>query len=367
MRNRIYISIIAAALLSAQVTAQTAKTFISPLEATKIEGSGSNSFPYSSTTVRRYMQIHSDLPTGAMSIKSIGYRISQSTVNFTGTRTLDMEMWMGRTVDHDKCSFLMDDNWLTNSKTLVVKRKKINFGPAGQGVSPGPNPFVAGLTIPLDAPYTYVSIASFGWMVAMHGNVANGTVPILDVHKAVSVNGSASSSGGGCVATGRASPMSQIASITDMGGALLMRFGANNAPTSAASWLMLGSKNPALTIPGLCGKLQTNLLAVLPIGTSETTGKLNDAYTNAAPGVLVLPNSIPGATLYSQIFSLDPGQKGFWKLAVSDGMKVAIPTSGTKGVRVTRLFNNINGVTEKRSSYFGTSTVGYGLVIQLTY
>ncbi len=343
---------------------------VSPVVAATNEGSGSNAFPFSSSVQRRYMQIHSDMPLQAMQIKAIGFRNTASASTYTGSRQLDIELFMGRTRAWNECSFIYDQNWLQNSKMQVVTRKTITFG-AGAAASPGPSPFDPSLEIKLDAPYVYIGAAgSLGWELHMHSNVATGTNGSIDVDICSFAPGSDSPTTTACTAGGQSTPMAHTVEISDRSGTLLMLFSARYCPANAPSLLIIGTQNLNVPIPGLCANLATDLLLVFPFGTSDANGDLHRIgttyYFGAAGGVIAVPN--PGAgTIYSQILSFDATQPGL-PFAASNGLALTIPQSDTsKKVEVTRLFNNSGGVTEPMSAVFDTSSMGYGLVTRFTY
>ncbi|MAE77494.1 MAG: hypothetical protein CMJ85_11575 [Planctomycetes bacterium] len=353
--------------LAAPLSAQ-AKYAVSPVIATNNEGTSANAFPFTSTVQRRYMQVHSDLPNGAVRISAIGFRITATTIKPAGYRTLDMEMFMGRSRTWNTCSFYFDQNYLA-PKTKVIKRKTFNFGP-GIGASPGPSPFVTALELKLDAPYVRIPTFSVAWEIHMHSNVSGGSIGTIDADKANIVLGADSPYGTGCTATGRTAPVRHTVEIADIAGTLLLMFSASQCPANAPGILVLGTKKLDLKIPGLCTNLYTDLFLVTPIGIANANGDLNRDgtrwYYNAAGGAWLLP-SIGAVTLYSQIMVFDAGQSGI-KLAGSNGAMLTLPTSNTaKSVPVTRLFNNSGGVTEKMSALFTTSSVGYCLPTRFTY
>ncbi len=117
-------------LLAAQssLVAQT-KAYGSPPTATNKEGNTWNVFPFMSQTKRRYMQIHSDLPMTPMNIRAIGFRLEQTSATYTGVRSLELELFMGQSRSYDACSFYYDQNWYPNTRTQVIKRKKVKCLP----------------------------------------------------------------------------------------------------------------------------------------------------------------------------------------------------------------------------------------------
>ena len=65
------------------------------MSCTSAEGDSSNTFPFVTATPRRYMQIHADLGAGPLVITKLTFRVGASTLVFPGTRTHDMELYMG--------------------------------------------------------------------------------------------------------------------------------------------------------------------------------------------------------------------------------------------------------------------------------
>ncbi|MCA8971471.1 MAG: hypothetical protein KDC95_16890 [Planctomycetes bacterium] len=343
---------------------------VSPVGAATTEGSGSNAFPFSSSVQRRYQQIHSDMPTVPMKITAIGFRNSASTSVYTGSKQLDIELFMGNTRAWNQCSFYFDNNWLLSSKTQVVARKTITFG-AGAAASPGPSPFDPSLEIKLDAPYLYIPPnGSLGWELLMHGYVATGTNGSMDVDVGSLTAGADTPYGNGCVAGGQTLPMAHTVEIEDAFGTLMMMFSARYCPANAPALLVIGTQQLDIPVAGLCTNIYTNLVVALPFGVADATGDLHRQsttyYYGAANGTILAPN--PGAgTLYSQVYCLDLSQTGI-PFAASNGIASAIPASDTsKKVEVTRLFNNSGGVTEPMSAVFTTSSIGYGIVTRFTY
>ena len=125
------------------------------MSCTSAEGDSSNTFPFVTATPRRYMQIHADLGAGPLVITKLTFRVGASTLVFPGTRTHDMELYMGEALPTAVAlpSLTFDANYAT-PKTLVLPRQFVTFGPTGQSISPGPNPFHPTLEIALTTPFT---------------------------------------------------------------------------------------------------------------------------------------------------------------------------------------------------------------------
>ena len=156
-------------LLSAAAFAQN--TVVSPVATATVEGNSNNAFPWNSSTVRRYTQIHSDLTgTPRNSTKLAVRQNAGTTTNYTGTWACDLEMYMGDSVDWDRAGWVFANNYL-GPRTAVFARRVINLGPMGQNATTGPLPFT--VDIPLDAPHAYVGVRSLLWEALIHANTLN--------------------------------------------------------------------------------------------------------------------------------------------------------------------------------------------------
>lgn len=350
--------------LALGLPAQT-KTLVSPIGLDLVEGSGGNSFPWGSTTIRRYLQIHSDVKGTPMLVSMLSWRMNGgNTTLYTGTRVLDVELFMGNCVEFNRPSFRMDNNYI-GPRAGVMARKVVNFGPQGQNATPGPAPF-QGMDLPLDTPFPYAGAFSLIWEALVYSNAAGtGTFNTsTDVNACVSKSGSSSTVGAGCIASGQTSAMALSASLADMGGDLVLGFSAARGPAGAPVILALGVANPDLPYPGLCSNLNTDLVVVAVVGTTDAAGALA-----AGPGTaFVAPNSFPGAVLYAQLHAPDAGSAFPLPVVNSNGLKITIPGSDlTRQPKVARIFNNAGGITATDAVFFATSTVGYGLITRFTY
>jgi hypothetical protein len=334
---------------------------VSPVTATTTSGSSNNVFPFANSTVRRYLQVHSDIGGSAKVLSKLSFRLPATATNYTGTMAIDMEMFMGNTVSWDRVSFLIDSNYVT-PRTQVVARKIVNMGPQGQGVTPGPNPF-ANMDVVLDTPFTYVGVQSLGWEAVVYANTIVGSVSGFDTDNGVISTSTPIQFGIGCIATGRSAAMLHSPSLADVGGGLAIGFSLSNGPSAAQTVLAVGSTDPNLPLFGLCSNLRTNLLLVVQMGMTDASGVL------AATGQrgLVVPNFGPG-TLFTQMHAMDPGRADLIPICNSDGKGLAIPAPNKlKVVKVSRIFNSVGGTTATEAAFFNTSSVGYGLVTQFSY
>ena len=356
------------AFVPGTLPAQT-QTAVAPITVGSGDGSSSNSFPWNSAVVRRYLQVHSDVQ-GFKMIKQLAWRRDgAATTSATATRTVDVELYMGDSVEWDKASLVISNNYV-GPRTQVLPRQLVNFGPL---LTPG-NPAAFEMAIPLASSFLYVGTTSLAWEAVVYSNTLNtGSWPLSDVQAASMVTTPAPVTNGiGCVATGRSTAMSLTASHADSAG--VYHFGAYvlNAPASQPILLALGASSPNMTFPGLCGTIYTDALVVLYGALSDSSGRLanTDEATNfAAPSLAFsAKNTFPGANLYLQALAIDPGSTMAIPLACSNGVILTVPTPDTtRPAFVSRIFNNSSGTAATQAVYFPTSSIGHGLVTEFTY
>lgn len=352
-----------AALLLPALSAQG--TIVSPVGAATVEGSSSSGVPFNTTGARRMLQVHGDLGTTPRAFTKLAFRMNAGTTNYTGTRTLDMELFMGPSVGPAAISFFFANNFI-GTPTTAIARRTINFGPQGQAVTPGPNPFTSAMDLPLDAPFAYAGTGPIAWDYLQYANTVAGTFSSLDGDLGSNTSTTSTITGTGCTCTGRTSAMTHGVSLIDVGGKLAINFTVTGGPGTAPVVLALGATNPNTPFPGLCSNLYTDLLFQLPIGTTSAAGAITSAEAGAA--TLVLQNNFAGATLFSQTHGLDTGRVNELPLCNSNGRTFTIPTPNlTKVVDVSRIYNNSTTATPIEGQFISTFTVGFGLVTEFTH
>lgn len=341
------------ALLAAQ------NTVVSPVAAATT-GGGGNSYPWSQGPMH-YMQVHSDIKNQFRLINQIGFRMSPGTSTYTGTRAIDLELFMGDTVDYDAVQTTFTANY-TGTPQLVVTRKIVNMGPQGTQAQPI-SPF-AGMDIPFDTPFPYLGTKSLGWEVRIYSNTLTGTFSSSDALSSSNQAATVSTTGAGCTASGKTSPMTMTASLTQTCYHLTTIFGLTNGPNSAVTVLALGTTNPNQSFPGLCGPLYTDLAAILNVGTTDATGAIP---RGGSASFYFKTNPAPGATVYAQAHSLDVGSSQKIPVANSNGTTLILPTLVPANVmEVTRLYLAGNPTGAVASiDYYGV--IGYGLATQFRY
>jgi len=355
-------SLRALALLAATVSvAAQSSTVVSPISTATVEGDANNAFPWNSTTVRRYTQIHSDLQGVARNISQLSFRQNAgNTTNYTGTRAVDLEMFMADSVDWNRATFVFAQNY-AGTPTNVLARRIVNIGPLGQNSTTGPLPFT--VFVPLDAPWPYAGTRSFLWEALVYANPVSGTFNQIDAESGSSASGTSTITGSGCMATGRTTAMTHTLTTVDRAGTLVIFPTVSNGPSSAPSLLTLGLSNPNLPYPGLCTNLHTDLVALIDLGPTSATG----SFSGDTGFGFVMPNvGLAGAVITSQVVSVDTGQTGL-PLALSNGRSTVLPSPNTTDVvRVTRIYNNSTGTASLLAAPI-TSAHSYGVVVEFTY
>ena len=334
-------------------------THVSPVQAATVGTGSSNSFPFNSTTVRRYLQLHGDLGAGAKIINKLAWRQICGTGAGGGARTMVLDLYVGTGRPVRNTQFNFDANY-TSPKTQVLTMQTVNWGPVGpQSPCPTPSPFETAMSLPISPAFVFVGTGtnSFIWEVAVHSNTG-GSIP-TQLYATTNVAGTSSITAPGC------GTMAHGATLYDHGGILSMNFTVSAGPPSAPSVLALGATNPALNVPGLCAPLLTDMALVLPIGVLSATGTITTAQ--AEQSTFVLSNILNGGTLFSQVHSLDMASTFPIPVASSNGRSTLAPAAGTNPGLIARVLNSAGGVTATSGIYFATSSVGYGLVTEITY
>jgi hypothetical protein len=340
-------------------------TVVSPVGFGALEGDSNNVFPFGQATPRRYMQIHADLGPTPLVITKLTFRVNASSTNFAATRTLDLEMYMGEALPAAQAtpSFTFDANY-AGPKTTVLPRTFVTFGPTGQAVTPGPNPFNGTLEIPLATPYVYTGTAPLIWEVAYFGQTGTGTMSSYDADASSSLTATSTITGVGCAPSTSTTPMTHTFTVNDTGGTLLMNGTITGGPANQLALMAIGFSNPNVPVPDLCANLYTDAALIQALGLTTATG----TFTADTPtGLLVLNNSAVGLPIHTQAFVFDAGSTSALPLCASNGRSALVPAPATAQVNaVTRLWNTVGGTTAT-IAFFTPSTVGYGLITQFSH
>jgi hypothetical protein len=240
-----------------------------------------------------------------------------------------------------------------------MAQKIINMGPQGQGGFPSP---FMGMDVMLDQVFVYVPGRSLIWEAVIYNNPTVTGFGAIDADVSVVSSNRGSVTGVGCTATGQTAPMDlyHFDGATDMGGVFTFACGVQRAPALAPCFLTIGFANPNLVAPGvICGGVYTSSNILIQMGAADATGLIN--YFQGFS--LSMRNTFGGLGFFAQMHALDPGLSQVVKIANSNGYRFQVPLPDTsRELQVSRMQNNTNTTTDPKSSFFQTSTIGYGLV-----
>jgi hypothetical protein len=313
---------------------------------------GNTGFLRNFDAAARYLQIHSDLGAQPLVIGRLSLRQVAGTGTATGVIAHDLALWLGESRSFDTVTPVFADNFV-RPPSNVIARRVVNLGP--QGPQGNPSPF-AGMDLVFDFPITRAPNTSIAWDVRFFGRqfVGAGNWNNADAHLCTySQAGSPLETGSGCAGMRQRAPLA-----LDCGGTLAAMFSCQGMPPQAPTVLALGLRNPNYAVPGLCSPLQTDVAVLSFVGTSNALGLL----PADGSALLLVPNSLSGATLYSQFHSADFGQPGI-PIRNSSGMSFTVPAANRAGVvRVTNIYDRFDPMAQ-RSGRFGVQYfIGAGVV-----
>jgi hypothetical protein len=148
----------------------------------------------------------------------------------------------------------------------------------------------------------------------------------------------------------------------DCGGTLACLFSCYGAPAQAPTVLALGLSNPNFPLPGLCSPLQTDVAVLSFVGVSDSLGVIPPDGS----AFLLVPNSLAGATLYSQFHSADFGQAGI-PIRNSSGMSFTVPaTNPASVVRVTNIYDRLDPLAVRSGRFGIQGFIGAGVVTRFS-
>lgn len=338
--------ILTGALCAVSLAAQSP---VSPAARATSPGNTFSAVPFSSGGPIRYQELHSGLPAN-LTVRGLSWRQNDGSGTFSGTRALDMELAMGRTVRADIVRFNFQSNY-SAGRTVVLARRTVNFGPQGTAASPAP---FQGMSVVFDAPFVFTS-GSLGWDAKIYASSGAGSFAAADAEAAPQGIGTDRRIGNGCTATGNQDPMSlDTLSVASGFGTFWGTF-VRAAPANAPLVLALGASNPNLPVPGLCTNLHTDLLTTLGMGSTDSTG----TFAASGSAVFMVQRTFAGQSLFAQAFAFDAASSH------------AIPLLGSNGVETTfaspQVFPDVSriyaeGNADALLAPFRIDSLGTGLV-----
>ena len=355
-------------LLAAPLVAQ--QNIGSPIQVTSTEGGSSNGAPlFNNGLSPRYMAIHSDVGGVPKVITALSFRRNGGMAASAGTRTIDMELWMGDSVDYDRASYVFASNWI-GAPTKVLPRQVVNIGPCTSTATPQ----AFELIIPLSAQFLYIGVRSLAYEMLTYVYTNNGLVGQHDSVTPLTTAGITTTTGAGCVPSGKTQPMSLVVTNRDTAGTFEAGGYVDLGPVNAPTVLALGASNPNLPVPGLCGNLLTDVLVTINLGATDANGRVCELGPSASPVYpsalfsFVLPNVFPGARIYAQAHAIDSGRPDAIKLCNSNGVSLTVPppTAGAP-FKTWRMYTFTTQSITYPNATPVNSSVGWAAVTQFTY
>jgi hypothetical protein len=274
---------------------------------------------------RRFQQLDRTHVGTPRLIRSVAWRRDGNGGGATAVAmTLDLEVKLGNAKSWTLIDGKFDNNFRT-TPTIVFSKKQVNVPDWTQAppMPPAAHDFVAlfdGATIFV---YTGVDPLIIDFTCE---NPSLTTGRTMDRDFGQPTWGFSSSLGAGCQVTGRASTFAHSIRMEN-GGPLLpatgmhMQVSGTNAPSVGPVFLSIAANDANLGIPGLCTNLRAAPGILLPLAMAEANGDV--------PGVMLqFPYAVAlqGATIYTQLYSIDPGQTGI-PVSLSNGAATVMPST----------------------------------------
>ncbi|MEM7201154.1 MAG: hypothetical protein AAF628_12850 [Planctomycetota bacterium] len=230
-----------------------------------------------------------------------------------GARNLELEIVMSDS-DLSALSTTFDANYTGNTAT-VVARTTVSF--PDWTLQPVLAPSTNVLQIDFDSLWT-PGTADLLWEVRVYSNDGAGSDYPMDADSGIPqfIQSSRTSVGLGCRATGQFFRAANITWINNWGTKLSMDLGVGTSAKNSPTVALLDAVRTQ--IPGgslLCTALEVNPAALnLPLGVTDAGGNLTVTIDP-----IPYSSAFEGATLVTQMASLDPGQSATIPVAFSQG------------------------------------------------
>lgn len=337
--------------LATCLVAQTT-TYYAPSGHATLEGNTWNTIPWWSGSAT-YQQVHdaSDLagvlPGPVAAIKAIGIRKDSVQTSGVPARTLDIQITLGVTTVTAATTSVTFATNLGPSPTIVLPYTNLSLPALVNASSPNP----IGWSFPFATPFPYATPTGNLCWELRYKNTTTYTTSYLDVASNSVTLGTAL--GTGCTATGQTSP--SIIGVRTLAMATgTYRNRLDLAAANAPATFFLGFKKQQITLPGLCGQLETLPLADVG-GTTNGTGTWD---LTLVFGSLI---GFQPQTLHGQFVFLDTGLP--YGIGLSNASVIVMPAPSSTSL--SRVYNAPNGGTSTGGwelSTSGTVNTSYGFV-----
>jgi hypothetical protein len=282
-----------------------AQSYVSPSHFTNAEGLNNNVFPFGSAVPFRYCQVHDDVPP--MLVTRLTFRHDGTILGgaIYPAYSITIDAWMSQAATTSTTTVGMFDNNHGQPKFQVVTSKQFNHPASNPTDVPGQ--FI--LDYPLDLPFPHTGTASLCWEV--HTTARSTTAAIIhDAAGNTNANPALQTTPAltGCISTGRTGPMAAVgaSAMNWPGGSGTLTVNGTEALANGPVLHVLGFSKTSFfgiplpfTIPASSCVLY-NDARVITASLATSTGTSSHSLT-----VPATPD-LNGATVYSQIWGLDP-------------------------------------------------------------
>lgn len=290
---------------------------VSPQGFAVTEGRAWEMWPFVATG--RLQQVHGDLRGSPLTIRSLAFRRDTGRDYEPGmvARTLDAELGIGH-ADYATRGGSFAANY-QGARVVGYARRPLSLPDLTQA-SPV-RPAVFSVAVPLDAPFLFSGMQDIAWDLAVFANDAAQQYYFLDSHYSFnSEAGATSFYGNGCTAGNVSWPLLLDASVWTQiePDQLSFLWKCSNLPTGGTQpvWLLLGTVDPDLAVPGLCTRLRCDPMVAVP-GTAPLGVMTVNFSLPWNPGML-------GTTVRAQGIGGDTTQSGL-PFVLSNGASASVP------------------------------------------
>jgi hypothetical protein len=294
-----------------------AQTLVSPIGYETREGSGENAYPFARTM--RFQQFHPDLKGVARTIKALAFRRDGLDSQPAQTSSIVVTVKLG-TCDLATVTSAFASNYAA-AGTTVATSKTVNLPDWSPDPTTIPAPFT--LSVPFDTNYAYAGVKDLLWEMAVTTLDINGRYADTARNNLTTTYGTTAMLGTGCTtASGKFTLLGSVWSDTGEQQAHA-EWKFKGGPVLASCALLLGTSDPDLPIPGLCGGGRLRTDAAISIAMGSTNTGTHTPIDLGAPygGALV------GRSLFGQFVAVDATQ-GSFPIAASNGLRQTIPAYG---------------------------------------
>jgi hypothetical protein len=333
-----------------------AQAVTSPIGLDTTEGNAA--FAHFSGT-RRFMSIDNTHAGTPLVIRQLGFRRNGGVTQPSGVaRTMNLTVDLGL-ADFGNLTNEFDGNYQPGSRTNVFTQTAVNF-PDWTANLGAPAPF--DFFVPLANPHVYLGTSALVIDFSYSNvSVSSGLSVDRDFGGSASPGATGAAIGTGCVATGGNAPFSHTAALYNHNAtpypshSMRLRVGGAAAPANSPVLLFVDALDPAIS-GVLCADIHA-LPRLLFVLAADAGGAVIDRYYGFGYDA-----SLVGATFYTQLFAIDPGQ-GPIPLVVSNGRSTVMPGSSFTAAHAACYGWNTLPNTNVLSSLFfgGTMVIQLGL------